>query len=337
MDGIFVDLPNHYSRLFNLKTDEKLLRDYFLYWFDFDRLAQYLTGENFSSTWVFHSKRRIGPSNGRIEDRYLNNFIDRINRLPGVTTRDVDIPGDQNERTNYKCPDCGKEGDASWETEKGVDSSLTVHMIDTMDAWDVAYLLSGDADFVPVVSYLRRKGKIVIGAGCGQAAPALIRECFDYHDLKSFFSDDIFLYEISKSIIETWLTAELTPVVSSNNASVSFMHEKPTAGDLMRETHNRDSRLYRISFTFSANSRLDWTLRQQLMDELANRYPMAFTESMSQSYVFSVNKYAWKGFERRLNEIAILGNIVPLTHHFQTWYTLKYECFNEVEGYMQVE
>ncbi len=45
-----------------------------------------------------------------------------------------------------------------------------------MESWDNALLLSCDADFVPTVTSLRRRGKLVVGAGFSNASPALMRE-----------------------------------------------------------------------------------------------------------------------------------------------------------------
>lgn len=50
--------------------------------------------------------------------------------------------------------------------EKGVDTRLSVDLVDLAhrDEYDAAYLLSGDADFVPAVEIARRLGKTVIAA-----------------------------------------------------------------------------------------------------------------------------------------------------------------------------
>lgn len=66
-EALFVDLPNFYSSLLESRIDDpRLLRDYFLEWFDFDRLSERLTGENSpfgSSTQVGGSVlSRIGSS-----------------------------------------------------------------------------------------------------------------------------------------------------------------------------------------------------------------------------------------------------------------------------------
>jgi hypothetical protein len=104
--AVFVDLANFYSAL--LKSglwEDRLLRDYFLEWLDLDLLAHSLS-EFFSGIWVFYSGQRIGPSEQRIEDKYLSEYIRRINGLEGVTARDVNIPGSQSELVEYECEEC---------------------------------------------------------------------------------------------------------------------------------------------------------------------------------------------------------------------------------------
>lgn len=184
--ALFVDLPNFYSHLLKSGIEEpRFLRDYFLHWLDLDLLAYALAGE-VSGIWVFYSGERIGPSDQRIVGSHLKDYIARINALEGVTAWDVNIQGEQREPFKVRCESCGKEAVIEWISEKGIDASLTVHLFDTMDSWDVAYLLSGDADYVPAVASLRRRGKIVKGAGFpDQCSSALIRECYDYIDLSA--------------------------------------------------------------------------------------------------------------------------------------------------------
>lgn len=46
--------------------------------------------------------------------------------------------------------------------EKGLDTQLAVDMLDLVDTYDVAVLVSGDADSIPSIRYAKRKGKQVI-------------------------------------------------------------------------------------------------------------------------------------------------------------------------------
>lgn len=204
----FIDLPNVYSGLLRSNLAEpNILRDYFLHWLDLDLLVSKLTSPP-SSIWVFYSGDRIGPSKARVMDKDLRKYIERINSLVGVTARNVNIPGEQREPLSMQCEHCGRETTVQSKSEKGIDAALSVHLFDTMDAWDTAYLLSGDADFVPVVESLRRRGKIVIGAGFPKPAPALVRECYSYIDLRdAFVKDDIAVYKLlnTEGIVARWI------------------------------------------------------------------------------------------------------------------------------------
>src|SRR5437660_7314855 len=114
--AVFIDLPNFYSAL--LRTgiaDPRELRDYFLEWLDLDCLAYRLAGDAVP-TWVFYSGRRFGPSSNRIQEAVLEKYIKRINRLPGVTAWDVEIPGTQREPISYNCEKCSHTGTAQMES-----------------------------------------------------------------------------------------------------------------------------------------------------------------------------------------------------------------------------
>jgi uncharacterized LabA/DUF88 family protein len=209
--AVFIDLPNFYSALLRSGiAPPRELRDYFLNWLDLDCLARRIAGDNFP-VWVFYSGRRFGPKPNRIQDQYLDDYIARINRLPGVTAYDVEIPGVQREPISYICEKCSHTGTAQSESEKGIDASLIVHLFDTSESWQTAYLVSGDADFAPAIASLRRRGKIVIGAGFQEASSVLIREFYHHYDLTSFLTEDFAAYEIFKSqgVLERWLTEEV--------------------------------------------------------------------------------------------------------------------------------
>jgi uncharacterized LabA/DUF88 family protein len=349
--ALFVDLPNFYSRLLSSDHgDPQLLKDYFLHWFDFDRLAQKLTGE-FSPVWVFYSGRRFGPSSHRIQDQYLDDYITRINSLKGVTARDVNIPGQQREPASYECDQCGHIGIAQWESEKGIDTSLTVYLFDTMEAWDIAYLLSGDADFVPAVASLRRRGKIVIGVGFSNASSALVRECCDYIDMcKSFLRDDFAAYEIFRKdgIVSKWLTEE---VVSRSNSDLSQPIElsfewqqysaRPYLGKPSRlfsiDEVNDKGPYYPVYLTVQGS--IDLSNRDKRIKEFQTRFPKHIQEMdlARGQYEFIVSPLAWNGVERRLEAfISSFGGLrVWEARSSGKGYTLHYQ-YNSSSGRYEV-
>ena len=76
--------------------------------------------------------------------------------------------------------------------EKGVDTGIAVDMIAKMPHYDVAVLVSGDADFLPVVGYLKDNLKYVYQFSVAKGAPPSMRylsplligkvDCFESYD-----------------------------------------------------------------------------------------------------------------------------------------------------------
>ena len=64
--------------------------------------------------------------------------------------------------------------------EKGVDIGIAVDMIAKMPYYDVAILISGDADFLPVVSYLKDYLKHVYQFSVAKGVPPSIRYLSPY-------------------------------------------------------------------------------------------------------------------------------------------------------------
>ncbi len=64
--------------------------------------------------------------------------------------------------------------------EKGVDLGIAVDMIAKMPYYDVAILVSGDADFLPVVGYLKDHLKYVYQFSIAKGVPPSIRYLSPY-------------------------------------------------------------------------------------------------------------------------------------------------------------
>lgn len=347
--ALFVDLPNFYSRFLESCIDEpRVLRDYFLEWFDFDRLAEKLTSEN-SSVWVFYSGRRFGPSENRIHEEYLDNFISRINSLKGVTARDVNIPGQQREPAKYKCEECQHEGTAQWESEKGIDASLTVHLFDTFDAWDTAYLLSGDADFVPTVASLRRRGKIVVGAGFPDASPALVRECYEYIDLCNvFLREDVAAYQIFKKdgIVSAWLRDRVAPQSDiqdySEPVELAFKWQvnQPVRWNPEYQwlsIHDAPTLVASYQIYLFATGPIELSSRVQQLEQFKGKYPLHFGScaGASAKYCLIVSPLAWIGVKRRLDNLISTFDALRAqkSGNMEASYTLRYSYDHNTGSY----
>ncbi|MCC6452030.1 MAG: NYN domain-containing protein [Acidobacteria bacterium] len=232
--ALFVDLPNFYSQIATYYLAEPLeWRKYFTEWFDFDRLARRITSES-RDVWVFHSNK-IGSKEAQITDSYLTDLVKRFNSQNGVTARNVNIKGTQREIADRVCPNCASTTAVEFKSEKGIDTSLVVHLFDTVDSWDVAHILSGDADFVPAVAALRRRGKVVNGLGVpSKASGALIRECFQYGDLEQFLLDDLRAYRFCRKdgIVWNFLhEIDVLPTAMEKNVWVKLQRLEPQVRD----------------------------------------------------------------------------------------------------------
>lgn len=116
-------------------------------------------------TYYFGSER-LPPTQGqrRFYDAIRYNGID-------VTTRPIKI------RTHStQCPKCKHTWDENAEVEKGVDVALVTKMLSFAfkNVYDVAILVSGDADYIGAIEEIRNIGKRVeIVAFKGALAPGL--------------------------------------------------------------------------------------------------------------------------------------------------------------------
>lgn len=72
--------------------------------------------------------------------------------------------------------------------EKGVDAALVTDLLSLawQHAYDVAVLVSGDADYIPAVEYVQSRGLKVVNAAWGSKGHELRRECWG-----SFTIDDL--------------------------------------------------------------------------------------------------------------------------------------------------
>ncbi len=188
MSMVLIDLSNFYNGLIaESPINPRLTKTYFLDWLDLGLLASAIgpRSESFMGTWIFYSKRALGRNPARLSPEELAEFVKRHNRLSGTSAINVGIPGKQGESFKFKCSKCGSQNIIQSQSEKGIDSSLITHLFDTMDHWKAATIVSQDADYAPAVNALRKRGKLVYGAGfIERAAESLITECFGYKDVK---------------------------------------------------------------------------------------------------------------------------------------------------------
>ncbi|MBL9144002.1 MAG: NYN domain-containing protein [Verrucomicrobiaceae bacterium] len=307
--AVFVDLSNFYSRLVRSGLGEpRELRDYFLHWLDLDLLSTWLTSEESPPTWVFYSGQKIGAKSERVEGDYLKQYIKRISRLKGVTPCDVQIPGDQREKFTVNCGGCGMETSGQWESEKGVDSSLIVHLFDTSSSWDEAMLLSGDADFIPAVRSLRRQGKRVSGAGFHGTSEALVREFHQFIDLsQELIRDDFAAYLLfgPHGVLSHWLldpVAEDEVISGSDQVSLTCGWGVAASRALVGNAYS-DRRLLNggklVDIVLQDSGMRDLARRLKPIEVFRNRFP----EICNGSRKFALSAHTWRKVQRAIPEL----------------------------------
>lgn len=84
-----------------------------------------------------------------------------------------------------KCPTCGAS--MAGTVEKGIDTAMVTDVVSMAwkGAYDVAVLVSSDADFIPAVEFLDTKGLKTINAHFSPAGMELARRCWASLDLKT--------------------------------------------------------------------------------------------------------------------------------------------------------
>ena len=83
------------------------------------------------------------------------------------------------------CPNCGSLMNST--EEKGVDTRLSVQMLDLAvnGAYDVAALISHDADMIPAVQFVQARGKRVVHFGFSPTGFELRKACSHNFDMNS--------------------------------------------------------------------------------------------------------------------------------------------------------
>ncbi|SHL17123.1 Uncharacterized conserved protein, LabA/DUF88 family [Desulfatibacillum alkenivorans DSM 16219] len=179
---IFIDFWNFQIEL-NTRTNKKRI--------DWTQLSPMLVSETekvtglsqlkFDGTNVYASINKKNPAEVNLK-RWLDSFLDRQTGV-NVFVRDRKL-NEKSFRCHScnsdidRCPGCGEKIFKS--IEKGVDSAIVTDMLSLAwaDAYDIAVLVSSDADFVPAVENLQERGIKVINATWKNLGHQLAKACW---------------------------------------------------------------------------------------------------------------------------------------------------------------
>jgi hypothetical protein len=137
-------------------------------------------------THLYASVDPVSEANLR---KWLDTFV---NRLPGWQ---VNVRERRAQPRKVHCRNCGKDATACpncsqpyvAKPEKGVDTAIVTDLLSLawQDAYDVAILLSSDADFVPAVERIQAKGLKVVNAAWRAKGHELKAACWGSFEIDS--------------------------------------------------------------------------------------------------------------------------------------------------------
>jgi hypothetical protein len=136
----------------------------------------------------------------KIKDDSLRKWLkNTVDRFPGVQV----TLKERRPKHPPKCPVCHEpvntcpvpECTASMKgtVEKGIDTAIVTDMIRLAweDSWDIAVLVSDDADFIPAVEYLNQKGRKVIHGNFFPKGSDLTAKCWGNFDVSTVLTENV--------------------------------------------------------------------------------------------------------------------------------------------------
>jgi len=148
--SVIVDGPNFISRLIGFGFDnDKIANDFSLNGLLVEGIRPHLRKE-FSSGVMslglefIYSKKLPGPKGKKLSTDQWKKFLSRSSTENAVYLKIIDISSSH---------------------EKGVDVAVATRLIEVTENCEIICLVSSDNDYIPVLEYLKRKGKYVCTAG----------------------------------------------------------------------------------------------------------------------------------------------------------------------------
>jgi uncharacterized LabA/DUF88 family protein len=151
-----------------------------------DKTAEY------AGTHVYASINPRSP-----HDRRLNAFLQQMDLFPGYKVlvkerkpaKPIKCSNEGCRKEIRYCPHCQKELIRT--VEKGVDTSIAIELFHYAldNVYDKAILISNDADFVPAIEYIQRRGNHIIHAGFKNQAFSIKKACWDHINFEDIMPD----------------------------------------------------------------------------------------------------------------------------------------------------
>jgi uncharacterized LabA/DUF88 family protein len=157
--SIIVDYPNLISRLIDLNISCELITKYLSLNDLLNSEVKFRIRPEFGSPLtlgieVFCSDKSPGPKGKKLNKDQNIKLIERLSNEDAVYVNKINIQSSN---------------------EKGVDIAIATRLIEVSEKCDIICLLSSDKDFVPVLDYLKRKGKYIVTIGFSDKHPVELK------------------------------------------------------------------------------------------------------------------------------------------------------------------
>lgn len=291
-DLVTVDGSNYFSSCarvaMKLDFPRHVVKAYFKEWFNVPSCLRWSLPnfETFNSLGVviFHSKRSVGPSSVSISsgDEAVDFWL-RQGAEGGVSTVLVDYDKAGQVLTTFECRNCNEMNEVGEKVEKGLDTSMAVFLIETVDNFSNLCIAADDTDYVPVVEALRRKGKVVAVTGARQRKPSILqsRAQHFFPISPTFFSREIGTYNLFrkggfldthfaglewKARIASSAYISVTPSGDETQRKIHEFIEQDRANDPELKRHLEDAHVGKGFYANSSNYVIDDRARRMLSE-----------------------------------------------------------------------
>jgi len=115
----------------------------------------------------FYCSRKLpGPEKKKLTTTQWNQVLERLQKEDAVVVHQLQIEG---------------------QSEKGVDVAVATRLIEVAEICDVVCLVASDKDYIPVLEYLKRKGKFIVTMGIEKRHPIELRNLsYMYRDISEY-------------------------------------------------------------------------------------------------------------------------------------------------------
>lgn len=189
---VFLDYLNFDISLNNYYTKNELIKPKLDYFNLFPNLVKLREGVTYTKSYIFAPK----PDDFLLQDERSQKYFAWLSGLQNAKYIDVVFGRQVARPTNRNNGMDITDRSSYYVVEKGTDLNLGLYALSGAfhNSYDIAYIISGDTDYISLYTQLKMLGKIVIVCVVkGQSLGNLISKVDDYYVLDEHFFNDCLL------------------------------------------------------------------------------------------------------------------------------------------------